>query len=488
MDQEKREDLFRTYELMQGHREGIHEIFDWMRSAGFLDAPASTRFHGSYPGGLLEHSDHVYLRHFMLRALLPEEMQNQISDDTLFAVGFLHDLCKLEFYEAAKKPQKNAKTGKWEEVDTYTVNELFPFGHGEKSAMIASRYLKLSNLEALAIRWHMGGYRDGEQNAVVNVWKKHRDADIPPLVLLTHLADNIATYVDEGESWPAHCMITPSSGSWDIYHNMLPAVPDGISDEEHFKLLFNHFLSKREGADNLLKYILGKNSDFATAPASLMNYGAESGGLCNQTIRMFYKLVQVCDMLQFQTMRYTAKIPGGQPVSIKLPATLQAQAVTKVVNIRNGESIEKYELSSDDSGNLFVNIPEPAEEGKYAIFYTPSQETLMESIATAALLHGVGCINTYGFETRNRKNEAGEWEKYLFTISEEEIPWGSIGAKSVFMCQPFMRLLRDEALAIRWHEGPFDGVSGYACSKAFEISPLAFCTHIAFLLASYTKI
>ena len=489
MDEKARKDLMDTYEAMYGSREGIHELFNWMRSAGFTDAPASTRFHGSVPGGLIDHSNHVYQRLFALREMMPADMKTQISDETLFVVGFLHDLCKVEFYEPTKKAVKNPKTGKWEDVDSYTVNDLFPFGHGEKSAHIVSEYMKLSPLEALAIRWHMGAYRDGEMQSVVNVWKKHRDGNIPPLVLMTHIADNIATHVDEGDSWPEQCKVQMvADNGWDIFKSMLPEIPEGISDVDHFALLFNRFLSKREGADKLLKYILGKNSDFAIAPASTQDYGAEPGGLCSQTIRFFYKLVAVCDMLQFHTMRYNVDIAeGGQPVSIKIPSSCNAMTVTGISK-KNSEPITRFEMSTDENGNVYVNIPEPVEAGHYTIDYTPSQESLMESIAAVALLHGVGCIHTYGIELRNRKNSDGEWEQYPFIIKDEEIPWGSIGSKSVFQCQPFMRILRDESLAIRWFEGPLDGCSGYSCGDAYAISPLAFCAHIAFLLTAYTNI
>ena len=52
--------------LEKTQRVGIKRLLGWLQSdmgngtLNFLDAPASTRFHGSYPGGLLEHTLNVY--------------------------------------------------------------------------------------------------------------------------------------------------------------------------------------------------------------------------------------------------------------------------------------------------------------------------------------------------------------------------------------------------------------------------------------------
>ena len=41
-------------------REGMDELINFIEKSDFFKAPASTRFHGSYEGGLLEHSLNVY--------------------------------------------------------------------------------------------------------------------------------------------------------------------------------------------------------------------------------------------------------------------------------------------------------------------------------------------------------------------------------------------------------------------------------------------
>lgn len=485
--EEKRKGFLETYKVMYKSREGMEDMLSWMDAVGFLDAPASTRFHGSYPGGLADHSNTVYLRLLCLREML--SLGEKIRDDSLFVCGYLHDLCKLEFYQSAKKAMKNPETGKWEDVDTYVINEHFPMGHGEKSAYIAAYFLKLTAQEALAIRWHMGGYRDGELRSLIDVWKKARDTWNEALILMTHMADAIATYVDEGDAWPEGCSVENASLSgWHVFRDKLPAVPAGITNEEHFKLLFNHFLGKREGADKLLAYICSKQSDFFTAPAHEMNFCVVPGGLCEQTLRMFYAMVNICDMLQFQTLHTNVTV-DSTAAGIKLKASLNIQTVSRIARIVADKTvaIEQFNQQKDEKGAVTVTFDTPCTPGKYVVWYTPDADTLMEAIAAASLLNGVGRINTYEVEMRNRKAEDGTWEKYPYIYKNEEIPWGSTGAKSVFMAQPFMRLLRDEALALRWYEGPTDGIPFYPCSAAFAKSPLAFCAHMAFLLSAYTN-
>lgn len=90
--EEKRKGLHEVYGTMYKNRKGIPEMLNWMEAAGFLDAPASTKFHGCYPGGLADHSNNVYLRLLCLREVLG--LSDQIPDDTLFVSGYLHDLCK----------------------------------------------------------------------------------------------------------------------------------------------------------------------------------------------------------------------------------------------------------------------------------------------------------------------------------------------------------------------------------------------------------
>ena len=70
----------------------------------------------------------------------------------------LHDLCKANYYKAGTRNVKNEATGQWEKVPTFNVEDQFPYGHGEKSVFLIERFVRLRPAEAVAIRWHMGGF------------------------------------------------------------------------------------------------------------------------------------------------------------------------------------------------------------------------------------------------------------------------------------------------------------------------------------------
>ena len=107
--------------------------------------------------------------------------------------GLLHDICKADFYAVEMRNRKNGQ-GQWEKYPFYVVNDQLPYGHGEKSVYIISGFMRLSREEAMAIRWHMGGFDEavkGGSYALTGAYGEY------PLALLTHLADMQATYLDE---------------------------------------------------------------------------------------------------------------------------------------------------------------------------------------------------------------------------------------------------------------------------------------------------
>lgn len=109
-----------------------------------------------------------------------------------------------------------------------------------------------------------------------------------------------------------------------------------------------------------------------------------------------------------------------------------------------------------------------------------------ESRAICALLHDVCKANYYTVSTRNVKNEqTGQWEKVPFYSVDDQLPYGH-GEKSVYIISGFMKLTRDEAMAIRWHMGAYEGEKAWNnVSAAFEKYPLAFNLHIADMQATY---
>ena len=176
-------------------RPGADKLLAWIESSDFFAAPASTRFHLSSPGGLLEHSLHVFER---MKAICANEATitpgfNEPSMETIAVCGLLHDICKANFYAVEMRNHKNDQ-GRWEQYPFYVVDDKLPYGHGEKSVYIISGFMRLSREEAMAIRWHMGfadnDFRGGGYS-VGNAFEKF------PLAVLLHIADLQATYLDE---------------------------------------------------------------------------------------------------------------------------------------------------------------------------------------------------------------------------------------------------------------------------------------------------
>ena len=171
---------------------GVDDLMEWLRGTDFYHAPASGRYHGAFDGGLLAHSLSV-LDH--LRTM-NEAFSLELSERAMTMCALFHDLCKVNFYKASTRNVKNEATGQWEKVPFYTVEDQFPYGHGEKSVFLIERFMRLKTEEAVAIRWHMGGFDDaarGGSFAISAAFEKH------PLALLLHLADMQATYLDEVE-------------------------------------------------------------------------------------------------------------------------------------------------------------------------------------------------------------------------------------------------------------------------------------------------
>lgn len=172
--------------LRSTNREGIEDVISFLEKTDFFKAPASTRFHGSFEGGLLEHSMKVY-------EILKEKVKNTcidipVKNETLIIVALLHDICKTNFYKVDYRNAKNS-FGEWEKVPYYTVEDTIPYGHGEKSVMMLTEYIKLTNEEKYSIRWHMGFTEPKENYTTLGIaYKKY------PLALLLHEADLEATY------------------------------------------------------------------------------------------------------------------------------------------------------------------------------------------------------------------------------------------------------------------------------------------------------
>ena len=172
--------------LSSTERKGIDKVIKYLESSDFFEAPASTRYHGNYKGGLAEHSLNVY----EIFKKKNEIYDFGLSDDTVKITALLHDICKTNFYTVSSRNMK--KDGKWIKVPYYAVDDQVPFGHGEKSVILLQQFIRLSKEEVIIIRWHMGGYEPKENyNYISNSW------NICKAGVALHTADLESSYILE---------------------------------------------------------------------------------------------------------------------------------------------------------------------------------------------------------------------------------------------------------------------------------------------------
>lgn len=163
-------------------REGSKELKEWLLSTDIETAPASTRFHEVYPGGLMEHSVNVFNELVRLLKAYPEL---RVTAETAAIVTLLHDVCKLNCYKVEYRNRKN-EYGQWEKYPAYKFEEDFAFGgHGSKSVYLIQKHMPLTEAEAVAINCHMG-VENGN-------WTVNDAFRAYPLAFLVHTADMAST-------------------------------------------------------------------------------------------------------------------------------------------------------------------------------------------------------------------------------------------------------------------------------------------------------
>lgn len=195
----------RFIELCAGiKRDGMPELMAWLERSDFYTALASTRFHGCYKGGLLEHSLNVYDK---LSGFVSRYPDLKIEPESVAVVALFHDLCKVNNYSADFKNVKvYSETGSksdakgrydWETQPTFKTEDRLPLGHGEKSVIILQSYIKLTRDEIYAIRWHMGGFDNAVKGGDYGMGNAF---ELCPFAAMTHLADMEATYLVEARN------------------------------------------------------------------------------------------------------------------------------------------------------------------------------------------------------------------------------------------------------------------------------------------------
>jgi hypothetical protein len=178
------------------HRDGADKFLEYLtgKSSDFFTAPASTRYHGAYAGGLAEHSVNVYecLKAYLERQRVHDLYGMEYSDETIALVALLHDVCKIGCYKTSTRNVKD-ENGVWQKVPFYTFDDPLPYGHGEKSVYIVSGFMRLTREEAFAIRFHMGFSGQEDKGSVGKAFEQF------PLAFALSVADMEATYFLEGK-------------------------------------------------------------------------------------------------------------------------------------------------------------------------------------------------------------------------------------------------------------------------------------------------
>lgn len=166
-------------------RPGIKELIEWLENeTDFFTAPASTKYHGAEPGGLLKHSIYVFRR--LMEMPEPKYLtEPKYSTETKLICGLFHDICKVNTYKMSEKGGKITYT--------YAKNED-PQGHGEKSVILLLQHMKLTKDEITAINWHMGGFDCRVRGGNYEISRAYENC---PLAVMLHIADMQATYLDE---------------------------------------------------------------------------------------------------------------------------------------------------------------------------------------------------------------------------------------------------------------------------------------------------
>lgn len=160
-------------------RDIIDEEFrQYLIDNGFFTAPASTKFHGSYEGGLFDHSFNVAMSLLELTTKLDLTWSRLTSP---LIVGMFHDLCKIDQYLF----NAETKTYIWS-------NSQKLLGHGDKSVKLLLEHMELTQEEINCIEQHMGAFTNKEE------WSRYTTAiQSYPNVLYTHMADMIASHIIE---------------------------------------------------------------------------------------------------------------------------------------------------------------------------------------------------------------------------------------------------------------------------------------------------
>lgn len=165
-------------------RSGITHLMEWLATTDFYVAPASTKYHECFEGGLVLHSLNVYSQFKKLCKFYNLEA----TPESIAIASLFHDVCKVGCYKTEMRWRKDSNN-QWEQYPTYKFEEDYAFGgHGSKSVYLIQNFITLTPEEATAINCHMG-----VENGKWEVLEAFRRS---PFAFLLHTADMISTIPD----------------------------------------------------------------------------------------------------------------------------------------------------------------------------------------------------------------------------------------------------------------------------------------------------
>ena len=174
---------------------------------------------------------------------------------------------------------------------------------------------------------------------------------------------------------------------------------------------FNEILGHREGSKELLNY-LSSRTDFFTSPASASDFLSVYGGLCQYALLLHDELNRMFSAGVF-AQTFNLKDAQGKPL------------VTK-------EMIGTVALLAPLDNMLLYTT-----EQKNRKSYDPEV---------------VARLQQQGETVRVDGNGKFVWESYTAYTYDDSMPIGE-GIRAISFIQPFMRLKKEEMLAIRWAKG-----------------------------------
>lgn len=178
---------FETFKdlLRSTERHDIDNLIKYLEESDFKLAPASTKYHNSYKGGLLEHSLQVYKE---VKKLNQIYNYYGIPEDNIIIMCLLHEIYKINYYSIEYRNTKT-ETGTWIKQPYYTVTDMYPIGTSEKSIIMLQYIIKLTDIEITNIR-----NQKGEIYGVNNINNTTKLLDIYPEAMLLQIGKTIATY------------------------------------------------------------------------------------------------------------------------------------------------------------------------------------------------------------------------------------------------------------------------------------------------------